>query len=111
MGGHVDSRGSLNLDISAKKVANSFSSQEVQIDSEAIATADLQMKKISQARKTEAKLRQVHGECARLIESDNSTGLKAYMSRNHDLLVCDVIDSNGKTLLHECTFNDSFKCL
>jgi len=28
-----------------------------------------------------------------------------------ELLVCDIVDSNGKTLLHECTFNDSSKCL
>ena len=34
-----------------------------------------------------------------------------YLKKNPDLSVGEIIDSNGKTLLHECTFNDSVKCL
>ena len=37
--------------------------------------------------------------------------LKTYLSLHSDMLVSEIIDSNGKTLLHECTFNDSFNCL
>jgi len=69
------------------------------------------MKKITQARRTEAKVREVHSECVRLIENDNFEALKAFLGKHPDVYVCDIIDTNGKTLLHECTFNDSLKCL
>jgi len=32
-------------------------------------------------------------------------------SNQADVLVSDIQDSNGKTLLHECTMADSFMCL
>ena len=79
----------------------------VQIDSEAFASADMHMKKVSLARKTEAKVREIHNECARHIENDNHVALKAFLDKHPDVFVNDIIDSNGKTLLHECTFNDS----
>ena len=69
------------------------------------------MKKVSLARKTEAKVREIHNECARHIENDNHVALKAFLDKHPDVFVNDIIDSNGKTLLHECTFNDSYKCL
>lgn len=68
------------------------------------------VKKFVQARKLEQKLREAHSKCAEWIENDNDVELMAYLSLNPDLLVCDIVDPNGKTLLHECTFNDSTKC-
>ena len=35
----------------------------------------------------------------------------AYLKKNSDLVVNEIVDTNGKTLLHECTFNNSVKCL
>jgi len=35
----------------------------------------------------------------------------AYLRINSDLMINDIVDTNGKTLLHESTFNDSVKCL
>jgi len=35
----------------------------------------------------------------------------AYLTKHSDVFICDITDTNGKTLLHECTFNDSLKCL
>lgn len=83
----------------------------MQIDKSAFASADLQIQKVAQARRTEARVRKVHSECARLIENDNSNALKAFLDKNPDVFVCEILDTNGKTLLHECTFSDSFKCL
>ena len=87
------------------------SHDEVQIDQLAYAQADGHMKKMQQARKTEAKIREVHSECSRLIEDDKNGALRAYLSKHPDVLICDIVDTNGKTLLHECTFNDSLQCL
>jgi len=56
-------------------------------------------------------VREAHTKCAEWIENDQDIKLLEYLEQNDDLLVCDVVDSNGKTLLHECTFNDSSKCL
>ena len=33
-----------------------------------------------------------------------------YLQENSDLSVFDICDTEGKTLLHECTFNDATKC-
>ena len=83
----VETKGSLNIDIddtqktTSARLPNTFNgSSEVAIDSEAFSTADTQMRKITLARKTEAKVREVHAECARLIETDNQSSLKAYLS-------------------------------
>lgn len=83
----------------------------MQIDKLAYASADEHMRKLQQARKTEAKIREVHSECSRLIEDDKSGALRAYLAKHPDVLICDIVDTNGKTLLHECTFNDSLQCL
>ena len=66
-----------------------------------------------QARKNESKLREMHQFCAKLIENDNVSALLSYLQdpKQADQLVSDVQDSNAKTLLHECTFADSFACL
>lgn len=45
---------------------------------------------------------------------DNHVDFLTYLKLNSDpesILVSEVQDANGKTLLHECTFHDSFKCL
>lgn len=83
----VETKGSLDIDIdythktTSARMVNTFSGKsEVAIDSEAFSTADQQMRKITLARKTEAKVREVHAECARLIETDNQSSLKAYLS-------------------------------
>ena len=64
-----------------------------------------------QARKIDARARELHLKCTNLIENDDETELMRCLQDNQDVLVSDIIDTNGKTLLHECTFNDSFKCL
>ena len=68
------------------------------------------IKKFVLARKQEQKLREAFSKCAEWIENDNDVDLMVYLSENSDLIVNDIVDPNGKTLLHECTFNDSSKC-
>ena len=89
---------------------------EVQIDQHALANrsnGEKEIQKIMQARKNESKFREMHLHCAKLIENDSVSSLIAYLKHPNqaDILISDVQDSNGKTLLHECTFGDSFMCL
>ena len=64
-----------------------------------------------QARKTESKLlREAHQRCVQLIETDNDIELEKYLKNNLDLPIIEIIDSNGRTLLHESTFADGGKC-
>ena len=46
-----------------------------------------------------------------MIEKDSDIELVTYLNTNKALIVSEIVDQNGKTLLHECTFNDSMKCL
>jgi len=71
---------------------------------------DEAIKKFVQARKTEQRLREAHQKCAEWIENDKDLDLLKYLQDNADLSLFDIIDPDGKTLLHECTFNDSSKC-
>ena len=63
------------------------------------------------ARKNEARMREAQQICAGHIGRNSSDELLAYLQQNTDLPVHEVVDSNGKTLMHECTFNDSTRCL
>ena len=89
---------------------------EVQIDKHAVEARSnfvggQDIAKFVQARKADAKLREAHQQCAQWIETDNDIDFITYLRKNPALLVTDIVDSNGKTLVHECTFNDSVKCL
>ena len=57
------------------------------------------------------RIREAHERCVTHIENDNNLELTNYLTTNADLPVNEIVDQNGKTLLHECTFNDSLKCL
>ena len=57
------------------------------------------------------RIREAHERCVTHIENDNNTELLKYLTTNADLPVNEIVDQNGKTLIHECTFNDSLKCL
>jgi len=87
---------------------------EVKIDRQAYDNRHVQgdeaIKKFVNARKLEQKLREAHSKCAEWIENDNDVELMTFLSGNSDLMVSEIVDPNGKTLLHECTFNDSAKC-
>ena len=88
---------------------------DVQIDKGALQNrkemhGDEAIKKFVQARKTEQRLREAHKSCAEFIENDSELELLDYLKANSDLSVFDIVDPDGKTLLHECTFNDSTKC-
>ena len=55
-------------------------------------------------------MREAHTKCAEWIEQDKELELLDYLNSNSDVQVFDIVDPDGKTLLHECTFNDSTKC-
>ena len=72
---------------------------------------DEQIKRMIQARKNEPRLREAHARCAEFIEHDKELEMLEYLRDNSDLSIFDIVDADGKTLLHECTFNDASKCV
>ena len=56
-------------------------------------------------------MREAQQICAGYIGRNSSDELFSYLQGNTDLPINEITDSNGKTLLHECTFNDSTRCL
>ena len=56
-------------------------------------------------------LREAQQICVAHIERNQADEMLAYLKKNSDLVVNEIVDTNGKTLLHECTFNNSVKCL
>ena len=88
---------------------------EVQIDRHAFEArgtkGDQAIKKFAQARKQDQRLREAQLACVGYIERRSDDQMLDYLKSNSDLMVSDITDTNGKTLLHECTFNDNFKAL
>ena len=55
-------------------------------------------------------MRDAHTKCGEMIEHDKELDLLHFLQQNSDIKVWDIVDPDGKTLLHECTFNDATKC-
>ena len=50
-------------------------------------------------------------QCFEFIENDNMEGLMKYLGARFELMVNEILDTNGKTLLHESAFQDNFKIM
>ena len=58
------------------------------------------------------KLRDASLQCFDFIENENLSGLMSYLTETcPEIKVNEINDQNGKTLLHECTFQDTYQIL
>lgn len=101
-----------------QKSTETQSTVEVQIDMNALrnrknSITDEAIRRTIMTRKNEERLRQAYLNCTQqfIENNDNDVGLLQFLQEHaQDLSVLDMLGSNGKTLLHECTFHDSPKC-